>query len=342
MSKLLSPAFVGGLELKNRVVMSPMCMYEVKKEDGILTPFHYAHYTSKAISKIGLIIVEATAVEEDGRITKNDLGLWNDNQKSAFKKLVDDVHYIGSKIGIQISHAGRKAEHAKILKAPSSIAFSSDYAIPTSLTIEEIQEIQNQFVESAKKAQEAGFDMIEIHGAHGYLISQFLESVSNQREDEYGGNLENRFKFLKEIILKIKDVFTKPIWVRLSVHAYCEVRNSIEDWIQIIKWLEELGVDCIDVSTGGVVNIKPTIPVLDGFQSRFAAEIKKHVNIDIATVGLLDNFGLCEYLLQNNQVDLILQGRSLLRNSNWLNDAAQYLRDKNFTPYNNSYSRGIK
>ncbi len=342
MSKLLSSAFVGGLELNNRVVMSPMCMYEVKKEDGILTPFHIAHYTSKAISKVALMIVEATAIEEDGRITKNDLGLWNDSQKEEFKKLVDNVHYLGSKIGIQISHAGRKAANAIILKAPSAIEFSDEYGTPVQLSKEDILGLQDKFVESVKRADEAGFDMIEIHGAHGYLISQFLESASNQREDEYGGNLENRFRFLKETILKIREVYKKPLWVRLSVHAYCETQNSLEDWIQVVKWLEELGVNCVDISTGGVINVKPTIPVFDGFQSGFAAKIKEKVSIDIATVGLLDNFGLCEYLLQNNHADLILQGRSLLRNINWLNDAAKHLHDKNFKPYNEAYARGIK
>lgn len=342
MSKLLSNAHVGGLDLKNRVVMSPMCMYLVIKEDGICTPFHHAHYTSKALSQVSLIILEATAIEADGRISKYDLGLWNDEQATAIKKLVDDVHYLCSKVGVQISHAGRKASHATHLKAPSAIMFSEEYGVPTELSKAEIKDLQAKFVASAKRAFDAGFDMIELHAAHGYLISQFLEAISNQRGDEYGGSLENRFRFLKETIEQVKQVFTRPIWVRLSVHAYHEGQNSIEDWIQVVTWLKNLGVNCVDISTGGVINVKPTIPVHDGFQSIFAAQIKANVDIDVATVGLLDNFGLCEYLLQSNQADLVLQGRAFLRNINWLNDAAHHLHDKNFKPFNAAYARGQK
>lgn len=343
MSKLLSKAHIGGLDLINRVIMPPMCMYEVKNKDGIPTPFHFAHYGSKAISKVSLIIQEATAVNKDGRLTDYDLGIWNDNQKDELKKLVDSIHYLGSKIGIQLVHAGRKAQDVKEPLSPSGIEYGEPFNKPIKMTVDQIKETIKNFINAAKRADEAGYDMIELHGAHGYLISQFLSPLSNQREDEYGGSLENRYRFLKEIIEGVKLVSDKPIWVRLSVDAYDEagVQNSIEDWKQVAIWLQEQGVKCIDVSTGGVLNKKPE-NIFPGFQTSYATKLKEVVSIDVVTVGLIDDPRLAEYILQNNQADGILVGRGLLRNSNWLNDAAKILHDKEFTVFNNSYLRSQK
>ncbi|MGT2833130.1 NADH:flavin oxidoreductase/NADH oxidase [Streptococcus halotolerans] len=342
MTMLLSPVEMAGLTLKNRVVMSPMCMYEVHKEDGLPTAFHRAHYGARAIAGVGLIIQEATAVEADGRLTNRDLGIWTDEQANALAEIVDDLHYLGAQVGVQLGHGGRKAHDAIDPIAPSAIGYGSDYRVPREMTLEDIERVKKAFVEAAKRADKAGYDMIELHGAHGYLINQFLEPQSNQRSDKYGGSLENRFRFLKEVIEEIKKVFLKPIWVRLSMSAYDEtgVQNTIKDYQQLGKWLEELGVACLDISTGGLMNVGPNIPIHSGYQASFTAKMKEAVSIPVTAVGLLDNPGLAEYLLQNGQADLILLGRGILRNVNWLADAAAILHDHDYEVYNHSYKRG--
>lgn len=344
MSLLLGPTEIAGLTLKNRVVLSPMCMYEVKQEDGILTPFHFAHYGARALAGVGLMIIEATAVEPDGRISKHDLGLWNDGQKIELSKLVDTLHSFGAKVGIQLSHAGRKAEDAIYPLAPSAIPFNEHSKSPNEMTKEEIKKIQTAFAQAAKRAQDAGVDMIELHGAHGYLINEFLSPLTNKRTDEYGGSLENRYRFLKETIEQVRVFYKGSLWVRLSLTAYAPAneQNSIEDWQTIGRWLEQDSINCLDISTGGILDRRPDFPVYSGYQVPFSVAMKEAVSIPVTAVGLLDNAGLCEYLLQTNQVDLILQGRALLRNTSWLADAARELHDTEFKVYNHSYERGQK
>lgn len=342
MSLLLSPVDIAGLSLKNRVVMPPMCMYEVHQEDGLPTAFHKAHYGARAIAGVGLIIQEATAVEPDGRLTNKDLGIWTDAQSHSMSQMVADLHVLGAQVGIQLGHGGRKSIDAKDPIAPSAIAYSSDYKKPREMTQADIERIKEAFVAAARRADKAGYDMIELHGAHGYLINQFLEPQTNHRSDSYGGTLENRFRFLKEIIESIKAVFSKPIWVRLSVTAYDEtgVQNTLEDYQQIGRWLEELGVACLDISTGGLMDVRPSIPIHGGYQAPFTAKMKESLNIPVTAVGLLNSPELAEYLLQNQQADLIQVGRGLIRNTNWLAEAAEMLHDHQFKVYNNSYQRG--
>lgn len=342
MSLLLSPVEMAGLSLKNRVVMPPMCMYEVKNEDGLPTAFHHVHYGARAIGGVGLIIQEATAVEPDGRLSNRDLGIWSDRQGRALADLVMELKSFGSKVGIQLSHGGRKAADALQPIGPSAVGYSKEYQVPKEMTLDDIQRVQSAFVSAARRAQDAGYDMIEIHGAHGYLVNEFLEPLTNLRSDEYGGTLEKRFRFLKEIIEGVKTVFCGPIWVRLSATAYDETgtQNTLQDYQQIAKWLEELGVACLDISTGGLMDVKPNIPIYGGYQATFSAQIKQAVSIPVTTVGLLHNPELGEYLLQTGQADLIQVGRGLIRNVNWLADAAETLHDHNFQVYNNSYKRG--
>ena len=342
MSLLLSPVEMAGLSLKNRVVMPPMCMYEVKNEDGLPTAFHHVHYGARAIGGVGLIIQEATAVEPDGRLSNRDLGIWSDRQGRALADLVMELKSFGSKVGIQLSHGGRKAADALQPIGPSAVGYSKEYQVPKEMTLDDIQRVQSAFVSAAQRAQDAGYDMIEIHGAHGYLVNEFLEPLTNLRSDEYGGTLEKRFLFLKEIIEGVKTVFCGPIWVRLSATAYDETgtQNTLQDYQQIAKWLEELGVACLDISTGGLMDVKPNIPIYGGYQATFSAQIKQAVSIPVTTVGLLHNPELGEYLLQTGQADLIQVGRGLIRNVNWLADAAETLHDHNFQVYNNSYKRG--
>ncbi|OTN75632.1 hypothetical protein A5886_000707 [Enterococcus sp. 8G7_MSG3316] len=344
MSKLLSPIQIPHLSLDNHVVLSPMCMYEVKKEDGIVTPFHHAHYGARALSKVGLVIIEATAVDPDGRITNQDLGLWNDMQKEGLAELVSLLHGFGTKVGIQISHAGRKAMDAQRPLGPSAEAFNESYPVPHEMTLSDINKIKQAFIDACQRADEAGVDMIELHGAHGYLLSQFLSPLVNQRKDQYGGSLENRYRFVKEIVIAVRAVFKGSLWMRLSLTDFEDEKrqNSIAEWQQIGQWLEADGIDCLDISTGGLLDKKPTIPIYDGYQVPFAAAMKQAVNIPIATVGLLDNPTLCEHILQMGEADLILQGRAMINNVNWLAEAAVALHDSTFTAYNGSYQRGIK
>lgn len=345
MSKLLEPAHLAKLSLKNRVVMSPMCLYAVTQEDGELTPVHCAHYLTRAMGQVGLIILEATAVTPDGRITKNDLGLWNDAQAAKLRDLVTDLHQLGAKVGVQLNHAGRKAVDAVTPVAPGDQRYSSDYRQPHTLTIPEIHDIVADFRAAAKRATAAGVDVIDIHGAHGYLIDQFLSPVVNQRHDPYGGSLRDRYRLLHEIVTAIRDEFSGSLWTRLSLTDYqpSTQQNSLSEWQRVAQWLEADGVDLLDVSTGGLFPLKPNFPVHDGYQTKFATKLKHAVDIPVSTVGRLDNPGLCEYILQNHQADLILEGRALLRNPNWVATADLALHDHNLTrdTFNGSYSRGM-
>lgn len=342
MSKLLSPANVAGLELKNRVVMPPMCMYMVKEKDGMVTPFHHAHYGARAIGQVGLIIIEATAVEPDGRLTDYDLGLWSDAQVPGMKNLVRELQAYGTKVGIQLGHGGRKAAHAIDPIAPSASVFNENYKEAREMSSDDIKRVQNAFVDAAKRAATAGVDMIQLHGAHGYLINQFLEPLTNRRTDAYGGSLANRYRFLSEIVREIRAFYKGSLWVRLSVRAYVKEGeiNSMEDYQQIGKWLEQDGVDGLNISSGGLADMLPNIPIFSGYQVPFAVKMKEAVQIPVAAVGMLNPPELGEYLLQTGQADLIEVGRMLIRNVNWLADAAEILHDKEFRIINESYKRG--
>ncbi|WP_026181942.1 oxidoreductase [Alloscardovia criceti] len=344
MTKLLSSATVAGLELKNRVVMPPMCTYEVYKHNGILTAFHRAHYGARAIGQVGLIIVEATAVEPDGRLTDKDLGLWNEEQTQAFSTLVRDIHELGSKIGIQLGHGGRKAADAQTKYAPSALAFNDEYGVPQEMTQEDIARVVQAFADAARRAQNAGFDMLEIHGAHGYLLDQFLEPTSNQRSDQYGGSLSNRYRLIGEIVRAVRKEFTGSLWVRLSLSVYADAQaqNSLEDWKQIGQWLEEEGIDGIDVSTGGLLDVSPNIPVGAGYQVPFSAVMKEAVHVPVTAVGFLDSPQLAEFVLESGHADLIEVGRGLLNNPQWAQKAAVSLHDQDFQVYNHSYDRAYK
>lgn len=338
--KLFEPVQIGTLELKNRVVMAPMCTQEVRAQDGVATEFHKVHYAARALGGVGLINIEATAVEADGRIMVRDLGLWNEEQAEKMKELITLLHQFDTKVAIQLAHAGRKARGAKRLLAPSAIAFSKDYEVPEEMSREQIQEIVERFRQSAIYAKEAGVDALEIHAAHGYLINQFLSPLTNHRQDEYGGCLENRFRFLKEVVDAVRQAFGGSLWVRISAEEYCEGGNKLEEFIQISKWLKEEGVDIIDVSTGGVVDTVPE-KIYAGYQVPVAAAIKQGAAVKVATVGLLNDAKLAEYILQSGQADLICLGRPLLSNPNWLQAAADILGAKeDFKAYNNAYERG--
>ena len=312
------------LELKNRWVMSPMCMYSA--ENGVPNDFHFVHYGSRAQGGTGLIIVEATGVVPEGRITNKCTGIWNDEQVEAFRKIVKFVHeHSESKIGIQLAHAGRKAstwngkqislEEGWETVAPSPIPYHQSERIPHVLSTEEIKSLVQSFRDAAKRSINAGFDLVEIHAAHGYLVHQFLSPLSNIRTDEYGGSFENRIRFLLEIVDAVNEVLDEnhPLFVRISATDYAENGWDLEQSVELAKILKTKNVDLIDVSSGGNIH-GAKITLFDGYQVPFAAEIKKKSGIKTGAVGLIKTAEQAEEILQKEEADLIFVAREILRN----------------------------
>lgn len=292
--------------------MPPMCMYS-SDEEGMVKDFHEVHYVSRALGGVGLIIVEATGVIPNGRITSNDLGIWNDEHILGLKSLVDKAKVYGSKMAIQLAHAGRKCtSNDEYIVAPSKIRFSEDYRIPRELTKDEIKEIVLAFREAARRADEAGFDSIEVHGAHGYLIHEFLSPITNKRTDEYGGSLENRTRFLKEILSSIKEIWPeeKPILLRVSADDYSEDGINKEEMVRIINEVKE-NIDMVHVSTGGLISAK--FNIFPGYQVKHSETIRKECNIPTIAVGLIEEYDQIEEILNNDRADLVALGRAILR-----------------------------
>ncbi|MFJ7975195.1 NADPH dehydrogenase NamA [Peribacillus sp. NPDC096379] len=335
-AKLFSPYTIKNTTLKNRIVMSPMCMYSCPDEDGIVQNWHKTHYTSRAVGGVGLIIVEATAVTEQGRISPNDLGIWSDEHVSGLSKLVSLIKEQGAKTGIQIAHAGRKAELKEEIIAPSAIAFNDRYQTPKEMTKENIQETVVAFQKGAERAKKAGFEVIELHGAHGYLLNQFLSPISNKRTDEYGGSAENRYRIVKETITAVKEVWDGPLFIRISANDYLEGGMTPEQYIEIVKWMKEDGVDLIDVSSGAVAPAR--IHIFPGYQVSFSETIKHSAEIATGAVGLITSSIHAEEILQNDRADLIFLARELLRNPYWPRTAAQELNAEITPPA--QYERG--
>ncbi|PAD04811.1 NADPH dehydrogenase NamA [Bacillus velezensis] len=321
--KLFTPWTVKDVTIKNRIVMAPMCMYSSHEKDGKLQPFHMAHYISRAIGQVGLIIVEATAVNPQGRISDQDLGIWSDDHIEGFTKLTEQVKAQGSKIGIQLAHAGRKAELEGDIYAPSAIPFDEQSKTPAEMTTEQIKETIQEFKQAAARAKEAGFDIIELHAAHGYLMHEFLSPLSNHRTDEYGGSHENRYRFLGETIEAVKEVWDGPLFVRISASDYTDKGLDIADHIGFAKWMKEQGVDLIDCSSGALV--QADINVFPGYQVSFAEKIREQAEIATGAVGLITTGTMAEEILQNNRADLIFVARELLRDPHFARSAAKQL-----------------
>ncbi|CAH0019437.1 unnamed protein product, partial [Clonostachys rhizophaga] len=311
---LFRPLRIRGVTLQNRFVVSPMCTYSAR--DGHATDFHLVHLGQFALSGAALTFVEATAVEARGRISPNCLGLWQDSQVAPLRRIVDFVHSQGGKAGIQLAHAGRKASTlarwvidgtgANLAEeavggwpddvvAPSAIPFAGDYATPKALTVEDIKKLVQGFADAARRAVEAGFDVIEIHGAHGYLITQFLSSLTNKRTDDYGGSFENRTRFLREVVAAVRAVIPEstPLWLRISATEWMEYADkeswNIDDSIRLAKILPGLAIDVLDVSSGGNNNDQK-IKVHTHYQSDLAGQIREAVraeglDLKIAAVG---------------------------------------------------------
>ncbi|AZU63237.1 NADPH dehydrogenase NamA [Neobacillus mesonae] len=334
--KLFSPYGIKGVTMKNRIVMSPMCMYSSHNEDGHVQNWHRTHYTSRAVGQVGLIIVEATAVTPQGRISPQDLGIWSDEHVKGLQELVELAKEHGAKMGIQLAHAGRKAELEGEIIAPSALAFNEKSKTPKEMTQADIEQTVEAFKKGAERAKKAGFDVIELHGAHGYLLNEFLSPLSNKRTDEYGGNAENRYRILREVIDAVKTVWDGPLFVRVSANDYHEDGLTPEDYILFAKWMKEQGVDLIDVSSGAVVPAR--INVYPGYQVPFSETIKHGAGIDTGAVGLITTPIQAEEILQNDRADLVFLARELLRDPYWPRTAAKELGVEMEAP--KQYQRG--
>lgn len=335
-AKLFTPFTIKGVTLKNRIVMSPMCMYSSNDEDGRVQNWHRTHYVSRAVGQVGLIIVEATAVTPQGRISPRDLGIWGDEHVGGLQELVSLMKEHGAKTGIQLAHAGRKAVLEGEILAPSAIAFNDASKTPKEMTKTDIDETIEAFKKGAERAAKAGFDIIELHGAHGYLLNEFLSPLSNEREDGYGGSTENRYRFLREVIDAVKTVWTGPLFVRVSAHDYQQGGLTPEDYIMFAQWMKEQGVDLIDVSSGAVVPAH--INVYPGYQVPYSETIRTGANLSTGAVGLITSAIQAEEIVQNNRADLVFLARELLRDPYWPRTAAKELRVSIDTP--KQYERG--
>lgn len=347
---LYSPIKFRNIELKNRWVMSPMCMYSAI--EGMPNDFHLVHYGSRAQGGTGLLIAEATGVVPEGRITNGCTGIWNDEQAESFRRIVDFVHqHSKSKIGIQLAHAGRKAstwngkqislEEGWQTLAPSPIPYMEGERIPHELSVEEINALVQKFKEAAQRAVYAGFDVIEIHAAHGYLLHQFLSPLSNNRTDEYGGSFENRCRFLLEVVEAVNEVLddNHPLFVRISATEYAENGWDLDDSVKLAQLLKEKKVDLVDVSSGGNIH-GARISVFDGYQVPFAAKIRKEAGIATGAVGLITEVKQAEEILQKGDADLIFVAREILRNPYLAIKGALETREECFFP--KQYERAKK
>jgi 2,4-dienoyl-CoA reductase-like NADH-dependent reductase (Old Yellow Enzyme family) len=355
--KLLQPYNLKSLSLPNRIVVSPMCMYS--SEDGYLTDFHVAHYGQYALNGAGLIIVEATAVQPNGRITPNCAGIYHEEHVEGHKRVVDLVHNLGGKIGIQIAHAGRKAstfppffpdpdrtvlaeEGAWSVVGPSEELWDTEGFIkPQSLTKEQIDEVVESYKVAARRVDDAGYDVLEIHGAHGYLIHSFLSSVSNHRTDEYGGSFENRTRFLLELIDGITQVWPKEkaLFIRLSSTDWVDQENTweLEQTVKLAHLLKSKGVDLIDASSGGNSPLQK-IPVGPRYQVPFAHRIREEVGVATGAVGLIKTPTDANSILEEQKADLIFIGREFLKDPSFvkragveLNQGVQWLKQYHYT-----------
>lgn len=333
-SLLFAPYTLKGVTFKNRIAMAPMCQYSAGV-DGLPTDWHRLHYGSRAVGQVGTIITEATAVEPRGRISDKDLGLWSDDAILPFADLIRQVKAHDCKIGIQIAHAGRKSTVTnEPIVAPSALAFDDSYQIPRELTRSEIAQVVSAFGNGVRRAVTAGADFIEIHGAHGYLINQFLSPLTNLRKDAYG---TDRSLFLREILEEtaLHTPEKMPVFLRISAEEYLKDGNHPADLCRLLKPLRHL-IDLIHVSSGGVA-ANALVPAGPGYQVLFAKTIKKQLEIPVMAVGMLESPSLAEDTLQNERADFIALGRELLRNPYWPLHAAKTLGEEIAWP--NAYER---
>ncbi len=336
---LFQPMHIRGIELPNRIVVSPMCQYS--SEDGFADDWHLTHLGSRAVGGAGLVFTEATAVTAVGRISPADLGLWKAEHVEFLRRITRFIAGQGTVPGIQLAHAGRKAsttppwEGGRLIPiqeggwqsvGPSSVPFQRDWPAPRELSRQDIKAVIAAFREAASRARTAEFQVVEIHAAHGYLIHEFLSPLSNRRTDEYGGSFENRTRLAREIVAAVRDVWPEdlPLFVRISATDWIDDGWDLEQSVELGRALEHLGVDVVDCSSGGIVPAA-RIPVAPGFQVPFAREIRKQSNIATAAVGVITEPRQAEEILAGEAADLVLLARQFLREPYWPLKAAKEL-----------------
>jgi 2,4-dienoyl-CoA reductase-like NADH-dependent reductase (Old Yellow Enzyme family) len=336
---LFSPFPLRGLEFRNRVFVAPMCQYSAA--DGVPNDWHLVHLGARAVGGAALVVAEATAVSPPGRISPGDLGLWSNEQTRAFQRITAFIGAQGAVPGIQLAHAGRKASTAAPWHggrplgpgeggwetvAPSAIRFAAGYPTPHELSGAEIRGLVTQFAAAARRAAAAGFQVVEIHSAHGYLLHEFLSPLTNQRRDEFGGSLENRVRFPLEVARAVREAFPEslPVFVRISATDWVEGGWDLTQSIQLARWLKDAGVDLIDCSSGGIV-ADAVVPVAAGYQVPFAAAIRREAGIPTAAVGLITDAQQAEQILVSGDADAVFVARAFLRDPHWPLHAAQAL-----------------
>ncbi|TDQ09667.1 NADPH dehydrogenase NamA [Pedobacter metabolipauper] len=341
MSLLFSPLRIKNIDLKNRIVVSPMCQYSA--DEGYANDWHLVHLGSRAVGGAGLILLEATAVSPEGRISAEDLGIWSDDHIPVLKRITAFLHANGSVAGIQLGHAGRKGSSGSPWKggkkvseanggwktvAPSAVPFQESDEAPAALTAEGIEKVRTDFKAAARRALDAGFKVIEIHAAHGYLLHQFLSPLSNQRSDAYGGSFENRIRLVLEVVDDIKEVWPEenPLFVRISASDWADGGWTADESIALSSILKDKGVDLIDCSSGGLA-AHQQIPIFPGYQVQFSEDIKKQAGILTGAVGLITDAEQAESILTEGKADLIFLARELLRDPYFPLHAAQILNE---------------
>jgi 2,4-dienoyl-CoA reductase-like NADH-dependent reductase (Old Yellow Enzyme family) len=323
---LFEPLTIGDVTLRNRIGISPMCEYSAV--DGVPNDWHLVHLGSRAVGGAALVFCEATAVSAEGRISPADTGLWNDTQRDAWMRIAAFISSQGATPGIQLAHAGRKAgtdapwrggkplhgSDAWTPLAPSAIAFDEGYAVPAELDAAGIAKVVTDFRAAAARAREAGFRVIEIHAAHGYLLHEFLSPLCNQRKDGYGGSLANRARVLRETIAAVREVWPepRPLFVRVSATDWADGGWDIDECIELSRWLERDGVDLIDCSSGGAVP-HAKVPVAPGYQVPFAARIRREAGIATGAVGLITQARQADAIIARGDADIVLLARESLR-----------------------------
>jgi 2,4-dienoyl-CoA reductase-like NADH-dependent reductase (Old Yellow Enzyme family) len=342
-SQLFSPFQLAGVTFSNRVFVSPMCQYS--SEDGFSNDWHLVHLGSRAVGGAGLVMTEAAAVVAEGRITPQDLGLWKDDHIPGLKRIVGFLHSQGVHAGVQLAHAGRKASMARPwaaeqrcltpgeggwqnVMAPSAVPFAGNFAQPVELDLAGMQNITKAFVRATVRALEAGFDLIELHAAHGYLLHEFLSPLSNRRTDEYGGSFENRIRLVVEVVDAIHAVLPAelPLLVRISATDWAAGGWDIDESVALAKVFKAHSVDLVDVSSGGMTP-SAVMPIGPGYQTSFAERIRREAQIPTGAVGMITGADQAEHILRTGQADVVLLARELLREPYWPLHAASKLGD---------------
>lgn len=353
MSKLFEPIRIRSIEVRNRIWVAPMCMYSCEGRDGVVGEFHLVHYASRAVGGAGLIIVEATGVSADARITPWCSGIWNQEQVAAWKPVTAAMREYGAVPAIQLAHAGRKASTHRSGSGSGSVSIEDGgwqsvsstseafpgYNEPRALTTQEVASVVRDFIDSAVRSIEAGFEALEIHAAHGYLIHQFLSPITNSRTDEYGGSLENRARLLMEIVIGIRAAVGDdvPLFIRFSATDYREDGWNQEQTAQVAKWCADAGADLFDISSGGLIT-GVQIPSGPGYQVPLSEFVAKAVDEPVTAVGQITTAAQAEAILQRGEIEVIMLGRAMLRDPYWALRAAAELGEDVKWPV--QYERG--